>query len=163
MRFDMAINEMVLELYKTKKITVRGKTNQRPFLHLKDALNAYKLVLNAPKEKIAGQIFNVGANEQNFKIGDLAEEISKSINVNCTLELGDNKDHRSYFTSFKKIQDVLSFSPKFDIAYGAKEMFTALENHEISDSLETFTLKWYKHIMSDEHLTKKFSIDGKLL
>ena len=163
MRFDMAINEMVLELYKTKKITVRGKTNQRPFLHLKDAVNAYKLVLNAPKEKIAGQIFNVGANEQNFKIGDLAEEVSKSIDVNCTLELGDNKDHRSYFTSFKKIQDVLSFSPKFDIAYGAKEMFTALENHEISDSLETFTLKWYKHIMSDEHLTKKFSIDGKLL
>ena len=163
MRFDMAINEMVLELYKTKKITVRGKTNQRPFLHLKDAVNAYKLVLNASKENIAGQIFNVGADKQNYKIGDLAEEVAKSIDVNCTLELGDNKDHRSYFTSFKKIQDVLSFSPEFDVAYGAKEMFTALENHEISDSLETFTLKWYKHIMSDEHLTKKFSIDGKLL
>ena len=163
MRFDMAVNEMVLELYKTKKITVRGKTNQRPFLHLKDAVNAYKLVLNAPKEKISGQIFNVGTDEQNYKIGDLAEEVAKSIDVNCTLELGDNKDHRSYFTSFKKIQDVLSFSPEFDVAYGAKEMFTALENHEISDSLETFTLKWYKHIMSDEHLTKKFSIDGKLL
>ena len=42
-------------------------------------------------------------------------------------------------------------------------MFTALENHEINDSLETFTLKWYKHIMSDEHLSKEFSIDGKLL
>jgi nucleoside-diphosphate-sugar epimerase len=163
MRFDMAVNEMVLELYKTKKITVRGKTNQRPFLHLKDAANAYKLVLNAPKEKISGQIFNVGTDEQNYKIGDLAEEVAKSIDVNCTLELGDNKDHRSYFTSFKKIQDVLSFSSKFDVTYGAKEMFTALENHEINDSLETFTLKWYKHIMSDEHLSKEFSIDGKLL
>ncbi len=67
MRFDMAVNEMVLELYKTKKITVRGKTNQRPFLHLKDAVNAYKLVLNAPKEKIAGQIFNVGNKTFIFK------------------------------------------------------------------------------------------------
>ena len=123
----------------------------------------YEKVLNASKEKIAGQIFNVGADKQNYKIGDLAEEVAKSIDVNCTLELGDNKDHRSYFTSFKKIQDVLSFSPKFDVAYGAKEMFTALENHEINDSLETFTLKWYKHIMSDEHLSKEFSIDGKLL
>ena len=119
--------------------------------------------MNASKEKIAGQIFNVGADEQNFKIGDLAEEVAKSIDVNCTLELGDNKDHRSYFTSFKKIQDVLSFSSKFDVTYGAKEMFTALENHEINDSLETFTLKWYKHIMSDEYLSKKFSINGKLL
>jgi hypothetical protein len=67
------------------------------------------------------------------------------------------------FTSFKKIQDVLSFYPKFDVAYGAKEMFTALENHEIIDSLETFTLKWYKHIMSNKNLIKEFSIDGKLL
>ena len=163
MRFDMAVNEMVLELYKTKKITVRGKINQRPFLHLKDAVNAYKLILNQSKEKISGQIFNVGTDKQNYKIGDLAKEVAKTLDVNCTLELGDNKDHRSYFTSFKKIQDVLSFTPKFDIAYGAKEMFAALKNHEINDSLETFTLKWYKHIMSDEHLSKEFSINGKLL
>ena len=42
-------------------------------------------------------------------------------------------------------------------------MFTALENHEINDSLETFTLKWYKHIMSNKNLIEEFSIDGKLL
>jgi len=163
MRFDIAVNEMVLELYKTKKITVRGKTNQRPFLHLKDAANAYRLVLNAEKEKISGQIFNVGTDEQNYQIGNLAQEVAKAIDVDCTLELGDNKDHRSYFTSFKKIQKTLSFTPKFSVGYGAKEMYSALENHTIDDSIITITLKWYKHIMSDPKLLKKLSIDGKLL
>ena len=42
MRFDIAVNEMVLELYKTRKIIVRGKNNQRPFLHINVAVNAYK-------------------------------------------------------------------------------------------------------------------------
>ena len=163
MRFDIAVNEMVLELYKTKKITVRGKTNQRPFLHLKDAVNAYKLVLKAPKEKISGQIFNVGTDEQNYKIGDLAQEVANAINVDYTLELGDNKDHRSYFTSFKKIQKMLSFEPKFDVKYGSNEIYNGLKNGEIDDSIRTSTLKWYKHIMSNSELSKKFSIDGKLL
>lgn len=163
MRFDIAVNEMVLELYKTKKITVRGKTNQRPFLHIKDATEAYKLVIDAPKEKISGQIFNVGTDEQNYQIGNLAKEVSKSIDPDCTLELGDNKDHRSYFTSFKKIRDILNFKPKFDVAYGAKEIFSALQNKQITDSIDTITLKWYQHIMSNRHLLKELSIDGKFL
>jgi len=163
MRFDIAVNEMVLELYKTKKITVRGKTNQRPFLHVKDAVNAYKLVLQASKEKISGQIFNVGTDKQNYKIGELAQEVANAIDVNCTLELGDNKDHRSYFTSFKKIQKDLSFKPKFDVAYGSKEIYNALESNKIDDSIKTVTLKWYQHIMSEPKLSKKLSIDGKLL
>jgi len=163
MRFDIAVNEMVLELYKTKKITVRGKTNQRPFLHIKDAAEAYKLILNESKEKIAGQIFNVGTDEQNYKIGTLAEEVAKSIDSDCTLELGDNKDQRSYFTSFKKIQDILHFKPKFDVAYGAREIFSALKNNQITDSIDTITLKWYQHIMSDQYLSQELSLDGKLL
>jgi len=162
MRFDIAVNEMVLELYKTNKITVRGKTNQRPFLHLKDVVNAYKLFLQAPKEKISGQIFNVGTDEQNYKIGDLAQEVANAIDENCTLELGDNKDHRSYFTSFKKIQKTFSFKTEFDVGFGAREMYSALKNNTINDSIKTITLQWYKHILSDSQLSKKLSINGKL-
>jgi len=66
MRFDISVNSMVLELFKNNKIVVRGKNNKRPFLHIKDAVNAYRLVLDAPsKKKTAGEIFNVGSNDQN--------------------------------------------------------------------------------------------------
>jgi len=103
MRFDIAVNGMVLELYKSGKIVVRGKRNQRPFLHVKDAVKAYQLILDAEKQTIAGQIFNVGSDNQNFTIGQLAKLVANAINIDCKLELGDTNDHRSYVASFKKI------------------------------------------------------------
>jgi len=163
MRFDIAVNEMVLELYKTRKIIVRGKNNQRPFLHINDAVNAYKLVIESPTKKISGQIFNVGSDEQNYKIGDLALEVGKSIEIDYKVELGDSKDYRSYVISFKKIRETLGFKPKYTVADGSREIFHALKSSEIVDSPKTITLKWYKHIMSDQELSRELSINGKLL
>lgn len=163
MRFDIAVNEMVLELYKTRKIIVRGKNNQRPFLHINDAVNAYKLVIESPTKKISGQIFNVGSDEQNYKIGDLALEVGKSIEIDYKVELGDSKDYRSYVISFKKIRETLGFKPKYTVADGSREIFHALKSSEIVDSPKTITLKWYKHIMSDQKLSRELSINGKLL
>ena len=163
MRFDIAVNEMVLELYKTRKIIVRGKNNQRPFLHINDAVNAYKLVIESPTKKISGQIFNVGSDEQNYKIGDLALEVGKSIEIDYKVELGDSKDYRSYVISFKKIRDTLGFKPKYTVADGSREIFHALKSSEIVDSPKTITLKWYKHIMSDQELSRELSINGILL
>jgi len=163
MRFDIAVNEMVLEFFKKGKITVRGKDNQRPFLHIKDAIQAYKLVVQSKVEKITGQIFNVGSDEQNYKIGDLALEIKKALGNNCDIEFGDNKDHRSYAVSFKKIRETLGFKPKFSVADGAIEIFNSLKKGDITDSIKTITLKWYKHILSDHSLLKELSINDKLL
>lgn len=162
MRFDISVNSMVLELFQKNKITVRGKNNQRPFLHIDDAVEAYRVVLNAQKEKIAGEIFNVGSNEQNYKIGDIARDIIEKIGNDTELELGDNNDHRSYEISFDKINNMLSFDAKKNIKNGANEIHDALKTGEITDSLETITLKWYQHIQENEELRKKFSIDGKI-
>jgi len=162
MRFDISVNSMVLELFQKNKITVHGKNNQRPFLHINDAIEAYRVVLNAQKEKIAGEIFNVGSNEQNYKIGNIAKQIIEGIGNNTELELGDNNDHRSYEVSFDKIKNILSFDTKYNIKEGAKEIFDALKTGEITDSIETITLKWYQHIQENKELRKKFSIDGKI-
>jgi len=162
MRFDISVNSMVLELFQKNKITVRGKNNQRPFLHINDAIEAYRVVLNAKKEKIAGEIFNVGSNEQNYKIGHIAKEIIEEVGNNTELELGDNNDHRSYEISFNKITNELGFNSKYDIKSGAREILDALKTKKISDSLETITLKWYQHIQENDELREKFSIDGKI-
>lgn len=162
MRFDISVNSMVLELFEKNKITVRGKNNQRPFLHIDDAVEAYEVILNSQKEKIAGEIFNVGSNEQNYKIGDIAKKIVAEIGNNTELELGDNNDHRSYEISFDKINHILSFNAKKNLENGAHEIHEALKNGDIDSSLETITLKWYQHIQKNEELRKKFSIDGKI-
>jgi len=163
MRFDISVNNMVLELFKNKKIIVRGKSNRRPFLHIKDAGKAYHLILNAPKEKISGQIFNVGSDEQNYEIAHLAKEIINSLGVSCELELGDTKDFRSYIASFKKIKDAVGFTPQFNLADGAKEIFEDLKTGKITDSMKTITVKWYKHLQSNSDLFPHLIINGKIL
>lgn len=163
MRFDIAVNSMVLDLYKSGKIIVRGKNNQRPFVHIKDVTNAYLNVLKASKEKISGQIFNVGSDEQNYRIEDLAKLIGESIGKKYEIELGDNKDYRSYVASFKKIRETLGFHTEFFIKDGVREIYRALEKGVITDSLKTITVKWYKHIQSNKELYNKVSLNGKIL
>ena len=163
MRFDISVNSMVLELFRSQKIVVRGKNNSRPFIHIKDVVSAYQKVIEAAKNIISGQIFNVGSDEQNYKMGDIAENIIKAIGKKCDLELGDTNDHRSYIISFKKIKDNLGFVPNFSIADGANEIYNALSINQLDDSTKTITLDWYKHIQSDPLLFKKLQINEQIL
>jgi len=163
MRFDISVNEMVLNLFKNSKIVVRGKNNQRPFLHVRDAVLAYQLIINADFDKIGGEIFNVGDESQNYSIGKLAEIIKNSIDIESKLELGDNVDHRSYAASFEKIRNILNYKPTSTLRDGSLEIYKSLQSGEITDEVKTITLKWYQKIQSDPELLKIHSIDGKFL
>ena len=163
MRFDISVNGMILEMFRNHKIVVRGKNNSRPFIHIKDAVKAYQNVISTPKNIVSGQIFNVGSDDQNFKMGDIAKNIIKAIGQKCDLELGDTNDHRSYITSFKKIKDSLGFTPTHSIQDGAIEIYNKLSSNQLDSSNKTITLEWYKHILSDQKLLSELSINGKLL
>lgn len=132
MRWDTSLHSMVLDLYKTGKITVRGQGNKRPFIHVKDAVRAYQAIIKAPKEKISGQIFNVGSDDQNYEMRKLAKEIANAIGEKCEIELGDAHDDSSYFASFKKIKETLGFIPKFNARDGILEIYQALKNGSLS-------------------------------
>lgn len=163
MRFDISVNSMILDLFKTGKITVRGMNNQRPFIHIKDAVKAYHMILKTPKDKVKGEIFNVGSDDQNYKIGDLAKIIASSIDNKCELVLGDNKDFRSYEVSFKKINDVMKFKTDYTIKDCAIEMLDDLKNNKIQNLEKSITLKWYNQIKSDPNLFEKFQMNNKIL
>lgn len=163
MRFDLAINGMVLDFFKNKKITIFGGNNKRPFVHINDAIQAYKLLLTTSVSKINGQIFNVGSNDQNYVISELAKEVGYALNPNCELEIRDTPDNRSYFASFDKIHDILNFKPQNNVQESSKKMLSALENNTLDYSEKTITLKWYNHIKNTPDLLEKLSINGKFL
>src|SRR3989338_3596293 len=82
MRFDLAINGMVLGFFKNGKIPILRDGNQwRPFVHLKDTSKAFSLVIEAEPALVNKQIFNVGSNEQNYQIFSLAEMVAKAMKV----------------------------------------------------------------------------------
>lgn len=164
MRFDLAVNNMTLDLYKTGKIVVSGDGKQwRPFLHMLDAIRAYLLVMDAPKRKIGGQIFNVGSDDQNYQIHKLAIAVGDAIGKKYDIEFKGTYDHRSYIASFKKIREKLGFVPKFGVKDGAVEIYKALETGNLTDSIKTKTIEWYKYLLSSDKLLKEISIRNTVL
>jgi len=164
MRFDLAINGIVLGLYKTGKIPVmRDGTQWRPFLHVKDAAKAFTTVIESPPDEVNGQVFNVGSDEQNYQILPLAELIGKSVGVPFEIEWYGSPDKRSYKVSFNKIKRTLNFTPNYTGREGAVEVYNALKEGKATDSLKTRTVEWYKHLIEAHTISKEVTLRGTVL
>jgi len=165
MRFDLAINGMVLSLFKNGRLRImRDGTQWRPFVHVKDTSRAFIGVLEADKEVVNGQIFNVGSNDQNFQIFNLAKLVAESCGLPFVYEWYGSPDKRSYRVSFDKIANVLGFRSKFTPREGAREIFDALRDGRLSgDDLRTITVKWYKHLLEMQKFIRDVEINGVLL
>ena len=130
MRWDQSINSMLKELYLKGKIEVKSKSSKRPFLHIKDAVEAIILVIKSRKEKVAGEIFNVGSNDQNYSIEEIAKKIMEITNENGNLIIHDQKDENSFTMDCSKIKKILAFQIKHDLKYGIDEIMVKLKQNK---------------------------------
>jgi nucleoside-diphosphate-sugar epimerase len=124
MRFDLAINLMVMHALTRKKIFIMGGGSQwRPFLHVKDAAALFITCLEAPLKKVAGQTFNVGSNKENYQVGQLARLVTETLPEKIKLEtVPEDDDRRSYRVSFDKIKGVLEWTPRYSAQDGMREI-----------------------------------------
>ncbi|MBI5636802.1 MAG: NAD(P)-dependent oxidoreductase [Nitrospinae bacterium] len=122
MRFDLAVNQMTLHAITRGKIFVLGGGQQwRPFLHVRDAAAAFRLALEAKREKVFCQAFNVGSNANNIKIADLARTVSGEVEAEVEVAPAD-ADRRNYNVDFSKIARVLGFKASHSIVDGIREV-----------------------------------------
>lgn len=165
MRFDLAINGMVLGFYRNGKIPIMRDGKQwRPFVNVNDTSNAFIKVLEAEPELVNGQIFNVGSDEQNVQIFDLAKLVAESIDIPFNYEWYGSPDTRSYRVSFGKIKETLNFMPQITIGKGARNVFDALKEGTLNpDDPRTITVKWYKHLLEMQQFLKDTEINGVIL
>ena len=148
MRFDLVVNGMTLALYKTGKIMVmRPGSQYRPVVHVKDIAKAIRYTIESEKDLINGEIFNVGSNEQNYEILKLAKLIGDSIGVDYDIEWYGEPDRRSYIVDFSKISKVLKYKTDYTPKDGALEIYKALSEGIIKDTIETYTIKWFRYLM----------------
>jgi nucleoside-diphosphate-sugar epimerase len=142
MRFDLVVNTMTMTAFLEKKINVFGGGQWRPLLHVEDAADAYLKVLGTDNSVLCGKIYNVGSEEQNYCIRDVAEIISLSlgnISVNTETDVDDSRDYR---VSFRRIRDELAFKVKHSIEEASSEIFIKLVSGEIKDPKQKF---YYNH------------------
>jgi nucleoside-diphosphate-sugar epimerase len=148
MRFDLAINGMVLGLHRTGRIPVlRDGRQWRPFIHVRDTARAFVRAMEAPSEHVKGQIFNIGADDQNVQILPLAERVARAVGREAGVEWYGQPDHRSYQVSFRKCRDVLGLVPEWTPERGAREIMSALEDGRVTDGPRTMTVAWYKALL----------------
>ena len=130
MRWDQSINSMLKELHLKGKIEVKSKSSKRPFLHIKDAVEAIILVIKSRKEKVAGEIFNIGSDDQNYSIEEIAKKIMEVTKENGNLIIHDQKDENSFTMDCSKIKKILAFQIKHDLKYGIDEIMVKLKQNK---------------------------------
>jgi nucleoside-diphosphate-sugar epimerase/CBS domain-containing protein len=133
MRLDLVVNLLTARATTEGVITIFGGNQWRPLLHVDDAAEAYIRCLEAPIEKIRGQIFNTGSNQQNCTISELGS-ILHGVIPNLQIETRDElTDARNYSVAFDKISNILSYRTEKTIQDGILEIKHAFDEGIIGD------------------------------
>jgi nucleoside-diphosphate-sugar epimerase len=135
-RFDLIINQFVLEAVRTGKLVVYQKEYNRSFVHIRDIVRAIGLALEAPAAKVRGQIFNVGSNRGNFSKDRIAQLILKNV-PGLEIEYKDlhyDGDMRDVKVSFDKIGRVLGYETTVAVEAGIREMVGLLRSGLLHES-----------------------------
>jgi len=165
MRFDLAINVMTKNAYVHRRITVDGGGRQwRPFVHVRDAAQAFELALTSDRAKVAGEVFNVGSDANNVQILNLAFRVRDAIPGTEVVHAPTDPDLRDYNVSFDKIHRVLPFGTERTLDDGIREVLGALREGTVDPEERRFyTLKQYVFLREAERAHRDLSIEGMLL
>ncbi len=159
MRFDLVLNNLAGLAWTTKQIRMTSDgTPWRPLAHVLDICEAIACTLEAPKEAVHNEIFNVGDTEQNYRVREIAEIVS-GVFPGCELTVGtDHSDTRSYRVSFDKINSRLpGFRCRRNALKGATELRELFER--IHMPRETFEFRAFTRLRQLEHLIRTQQID----
>jgi nucleoside-diphosphate-sugar epimerase len=136
LRCDIVYNSLVACAYTTGKIEILSDgTPWRPVIHVKDLCNAFIAGIEAPKELVGGQSFNVGIKNGNYTVKDLAEAAQRVVPGSELVFLNQHTDPRTYKVSFDKILTALKdyFKPEWSLDRGGNELVAFFKDINFSE------------------------------
>jgi nucleoside-diphosphate-sugar epimerase len=128
LRVDVVVNNLVGYAHTTGEILIQSDgTPWRPLVHVQDIAAAFLAVLNAPRELVHDEAFNVGASAENYRIRDVAEIVEDVVpEARASFAEGGGPDKRSYKVDCSKIMRVLpEFEPAWTVRRGVEELYEA--------------------------------------
>src|SRR5207244_557335 len=139
LRADIVLNNLICWAYTTGKVRIMSDgTPWRPIVHVEDISRAVAAALVAPREAIHNQAINVGVNDENYQVRDLAEIVRETV-PGCAVEYAADggPDPRSYRVSFDKLARLLpEFKPAWDARRGARQLYDSVRRAKLT--LEDF-------------------------
>ena len=163
LRFDLVLNNLVAWAYTTGQVYLKSDgTPWRPIVHIEDISRAFLSILEAPRELVHNEAFNIGQSTENYRIRQLAE-IVKDIVPGCRLEFAENAgpDTRNYRVNCDKIQRVLPhYKPRWTAEKGAIQLYETYKKFGLR--LEDFEGPRYRRIDHVKQLIKNGKLDAAL-
>ena len=163
LRCDIVYNSLVACAFTTGKIVILSDGSPwRPVIHVKDLCNAFIAGIEAPKELVAKQSFNVGIRNGNFTVKDLAEAAQKVVPGSELVFLNEHTDPRTYKVSFNKILTELVdyYKPEWSLERGGQELVSLFK--EINFSEEDFRNEKVNRLKKLEKLIADQKINNRL-
>jgi nucleoside-diphosphate-sugar epimerase len=131
LRLDLVINDFVASGFLTGKILIKSDgTPWRPVVHINDICQAFLVAVQAPREKVHNESFNIGSTDENYRVSELAEIVKQTI-PGCEIEYapGGGPDKRCYRVDCSKVQRHLpEFQPLWNVRRGVEQLYDAYRN-----------------------------------
>ena len=138
-RFDLIVNQFVLEAMTRRELIIYQRGYSRSFVHVRDVAEGIVRGLSAPREKIRGQVFNLGSDNGNYTKDQVVALVKKHV-AGLTIthkDLSFGGDMRDITVSFAKIKRELGFEPGISVEDGIVEVRDALQLGLIRDATES--------------------------
>lgn len=162
MRFDIVLNNLSGLAWTTKRIAMTSDGSPwRPLVHALDIAKAIVMTVESPRERVHGEIFNVGSDGNNYRVRDIAEIVAGEF-PGCELTFGEpSADNRSYRVAFDRIREVLpGYQTDWDARAGAAQLRKVFEAIDMDEA--TFTGRGHTRLKQIEYLMGTHQVDHEL-
>ena len=163
LRADIVVNNLVGYAATTGEVLIQSDgTPWRPLVHVQDISRAFMAVLDAPRELVHNEAFNVGASSENYRIREIAEMIEELVpGVRVSLAEGGGPDKRSYRVDCSKFRWLLpAFETQWTVPLGVAELYEAYVRTGLT--FDEFTGARYLRIKRVQQLQDAGRIDDNL-
>lgn len=162
MRFDIVLNDLCALAWTKKKIAmISDGTPWRPIVHVEDICTAIDCALEAPAEAVSGEVFNVGATAENYRVSEIAGIVA-DVFPGCEVTSGPPcGDDRSYRVSFEKVATRLpGYKTRWNARKGAEELRSVFERIEMTS--DTYEFRAFRRLEQISYLQRTAQVDGDL-
>ncbi|MFH1184366.1 MAG: NAD(P)-dependent oxidoreductase [Chloroflexota bacterium] len=137
-RFDLIVNQFVLDAYTKRQLLIYQRGYSRSFVHVRDVVRGMMLAMEAPLDKVRGQVYNLGAKSGNHTKDQIVDLVLKRMPETAVeyKDLTFGGDMRDITVSFSKIRRELGFETEFDVDDGIRDLLFALKTGLIRNPLD---------------------------
>lgn len=136
LRLDLVVNDLVASALTTGRVVIKSDgTPWRPLVHVEDVSRAVVAAIEAPRETVHNEAFNIGRTKENYQVRDVADMVTEVLpESRVTYEEGGGPDSRCYRVDFSKAEDGLfGFEPRWTVLDGVRELVHAYRRHGLTE------------------------------